>query len=146
MAWDEAFDLFMVGRVLNKLGAFPTSLQRGGTIKALKESLKILKNKGTLVIFPEGEREFSDGALLDFKTGVSRLALETGVSILPVTIRGADKIWSRDHKFPKPGKVNIFYHPLIKVPDITEDEDNRDQFILDLTEELKNIISSKLIV
>lgn len=143
MAWDEAFDLLIAGHILRKLGAFPTTLKRGGTPKALKQSLEILKNKGTLFIFPEGNREFSDGNLLEFKTGAVRLALASGVSILPVTIRGGNKLWSRDHKFPRPGKVEIFYHPLINFPDgIAKKDINRS--VNDLTAKLKNIISSKL--
>lgn len=114
MAWNKAFGWIFIGRWLRMLGAFPVSLKRGGTIKALKQTLEFLRNGKTVVIFPEGEREFADGKLLPFKTGAVRIALEANVPILPVTVVGGNRIWSRDHKFPRFGKVEIIYHPVIK--------------------------------
>ncbi len=66
LAWDEAFEMFLIGRLLRLVGAFPVSLKRGGTIAALKESLQLLREGKTLIVFPEGEREFGDGKLLPF--------------------------------------------------------------------------------
>lgn len=141
MTWDEPFKWFFVGKFLRKLGCFPVSLKRGGTIKALKEALKLLENGKTLIIFPEGEREFADGNLLEFKTGAVRLSLEANVPILPVTIRGGNKIWAREYKFPKLGKVEIFYHPIIHISDNIEKEDIN-KYTEEMTAELKKIISS----
>lgn len=139
MAWDKAFEVFFIGHVISLVGAFPISLKRGGTIKALKESLKVLEAGKTLVVFPEGEREFADGKLLPFKTGAVRLALEANVPILPVTVRGGNKIWSRDHKFPRPGKVQIIYHPLIEFS-----KSDRSETLEEMSERLENTIASKL--
>ena len=113
MAWDEAFKWFLIGPFIRSLGAFPVSIKRGGTVAALKEALKLLKEGKTLFVFPEGERELADGKLLPFKTGAARLAIEADVPILPVTIEGGNKVWSREHKFPHFGKVTITYHPVI---------------------------------
>lgn len=134
MAWDEAFGWFFIGRFISLLGAFPVSLKRGASIKALKESLKVLRDGKALLIFPEGEREFADGKLLPFKTGAVRIALEANVPILPVTIRGGNKIWSRDHKFPRFGKVEIFYHPIIRF--------SKDQPIEQVNSHLEEIVKS----
>lgn len=141
MTWDEPFKWFFIGELLRKLGCFPVSLKRGGGIKSLKEALKVLEDGATLVIFPEGEREFTDGDLLKFKTGAVRLALKANVPILPVTIRGGNKIWAREHKFPRLGKVEIFYHPLINFSDNFKGEDIN-MYVEELTEQLKKIISS----
>lgn len=139
LTWDEAFEMFFIGRLLRLLGAFPVSLKRGGTIKALKQSLKFLREGKTLIVFPEGEREFSDGKLLPFKTGAIRMALETDVPILPVTIRGGSRIWPRDDRFPHCGKIEIIYHPIIKF----SKKDNSDT-VQAMSDKLKNIIASKI--
>lgn len=143
MAWDAAFGWFFVGKAIRYLGAFPVNLERGGTIKAMKESLRALRDGATLVIFPEGEREFSDGEMLEFKPGAMRIALEAGVPILPVTIKGAHKIWAQDMKFPRlSGKVEIIYHPLFHAIKPEKGADVR-EYIENLTEELKAIISGE---
>lgn len=126
MAWDQAFDWFFIGWLIRYLGAFPINTRTGRSKSILRESLKSLREGATLLIFPEGERAFSDGKLLKFKTGALRIALEAGVPILPVTVRGANKVWARDMKFPRPGKVEIIYHPLIEPEPCPETEDFRE--------------------
>lgn len=143
MAWDAAFEWFLLGNLISSLGAFPVSLKRVGKIKAIKESIKFLNEGKTLLIFPEGEREYSDGKLLTFKNGAVRMALQTNVPILPVTIRGGNKVWARDHKFPRPRKVQIIYHPIIETKNLkTSQEINL--MTEKITNDIKNLIGSKL--
>lgn len=143
MAWDKAFNWFLIGRIIRYLGSFPVSLKRGGTRKAMQEALNSLRDGATLMIFPEGSRGFSDGKLLPFKTGAVRIAMEAGVPILPVTIRGANKVWSQDIKFPRFKKVEIFFHPVFEIPPMDENTDEH-EFAEKLTAELKEIIESNL--
>ena len=140
MAWEKAFEWFLVGDVIRYLGAFPVNLERGSK-EALKQAVRALQDGATLVIFPEGEREFSDGKMLEFKNGAIKIALLANVPILPVTIRGANKIWAQDMKFPRFGKVEIFYHPILEIP--RQAEDRRDQFDK-LPDNLEEIIKSKM--
>ena len=107
------------------------------------EALNYQRDGATLIIFPEGSRGFSDGNLLEFKTGSIRLAIEAKVPILPVTIRGANKVWSQDIKFPRFKKVEIFFHPVFEIPPNNDELDER-EFAEKLTEQLKKIIASKL--
>lgn len=143
MAWDKACDLFLVGKLIRYLGAFPVSLKRGGNKKAMQESLKCLREGATLIIFPEGSRGFSDGKLLKFKTGAVRIAIEAEVPILPVTIRGANKVWSQDIKYPKIGKVEIYFHPLFEISTNTLNLGEH-EFAEMLNAQIKEIIESKL--
>lgn len=143
MAWDQAFNWFLVGKIIRYLGAFPVSLKRGGTRKAMQEALNCLRDGATLIIFPEGSRGFSDGNLLPFKPGAVRIAIEANVPILPVTIRGANKVWAQDLKFPKLKKVEIFFHPIFEIPP-NNDNLEEHKFAEQLSEQLKTIIESKL--
>lgn len=140
MAWDKAFDWFLIGRFIRYLGAFPVSLECGGTVKTLKLTFAALRDGATLVIFPEGSRGFSDGKMLEFKTGAARLAIEANVPILPVTVRGANRIWAQDIKFPRFGeKVEIIYHPLMTVQRLKEFAD-----VEEITANLVAVIKSKI--
>ena len=97
------------------------------------------------MIFPEGAREFADGKLLKFKTGAVRMAIEAGVPILPVTLRGANKVWAREMKFPRPfRKIEVIFHPLFHVPPPTEEVADLREYARPITEELKAIIEKEL--
>jgi 1-acyl-sn-glycerol-3-phosphate acyltransferase len=142
MAWEKAFEWFLIGGLIRYLGAFPVNLERG-TKQAFKEALKSLRDGATLIIFPEGEREFSDGKLLPFKPGAVKIAMTAGVPILPVTVRGAHKIWAQDMKLPRLGKVEIFYHPPFEVPPPGEGEDEH-LHLKKINRKLEEIIGSRL--
>lgn len=143
MAWDKAFDWFFVGWMIRYLGSFPVDTSRGTTKNVLRESYTSLKEGATLVVFPEGARTFPDGKLLEFKTGAVRIAMEAGVPILPVTVRGAHRVWSQTMKYPQFRKVEIFYHPLFEVSKPENKEELREH-LEKLTAELAGIIESKL--
>ncbi len=114
LAWDAAFDWFLVGKIIPVLGAIPLALE-GGDRTAVRFSLDWLRGGGAVVIFPEGGRGKPDGTLARFRPGAVRLALEANVPILPVSISGAHKVWNREQLAPHTARVNITYHPIHKV-------------------------------
>jgi 1-acyl-sn-glycerol-3-phosphate acyltransferase len=111
LAWDKVFDWPVAGKLMRLLGAWPLQVQKGDR-RAIRRSLQWLRGGGALVIFPEGGRSFSDGRMQEFKVGAARLALEAGVPVLPITIRGGHRVWPRDRRWPRLGRVEIIYHPL----------------------------------
>ena len=110
LAWNEAFKWPLVGKALELLGAWPLVLDRGNPT-AYRRSLQWLREGGVLMIFPEGERAFADGRFARFKVGAARLALEADVPLLPVTVRGGQRVWPRGQRLPRTGRVEIVYHP-----------------------------------
>ncbi len=111
LAWNEAFEWKMTGRLMHLFGALPVQLE-GGDRAAMTRSLAWLGGGGALMIFPEGGRGNTDGTLMRFKTGAARFAMEARVPILPVTIRGGHRAWNRTQKIPHIAPVSITYHPL----------------------------------
>lgn len=111
LAWSEAFKWPLAGRAMEVLGAWPVVIERGNP-SAHRRSLRWLRGGGAVMIFPEGGRAFGDGAMLRFKPGAVRLALEAGVPILPVTVRGGHRAWPRGQRWPRPSRVEIVFHPL----------------------------------
>lgn len=90
------------------------------------------------MVFPEAAREFADGKLLPFKTGAAKLALQSDVPILPVTIRGANRVWAREMKYPRFAKIEIVFHPILETKNF-EGENAETE----LTEKLKSIIEGE---
>lgn len=111
LAWSAAFKWPVVGSCLTWFGAWPLALE-GSDPAPIRRSLQWLRDGGAVVIFPEGGRSTSTGELERFKAGAVRLAFEANVPILPVTIKGGNRIWPRGWRFPRTGKVVITYHPL----------------------------------
>jgi 1-acyl-sn-glycerol-3-phosphate acyltransferase len=115
MAFDKAFGWPLIGPLIKYLGAFPVSLEMG-SVKTMKTAIRSLRDGAALTLFPEGAREFADGEMLPFKTGAVHIALHAGVPILPVTIRGGNRIWPQKQKYPRLfRRVEIVYHPLLHV-------------------------------
>jgi 1-acyl-sn-glycerol-3-phosphate acyltransferase len=114
LAWSEAFSWPVLGTAIKLLGAWPLQVE-GSDPAAIRRSLTWLRNSGVLVIFPEGARGLPDGSMVRMKGGAVRIALEAGVPILPVTISGANRVWPSNSFLPRPGKVEITYHPLVHV-------------------------------
>lgn len=140
MAWGEVFEWKFVGPLIRLLGAFPVFLGGAKALGSIKTALRVLRERAVLVIFPEGERAFGDGELLEFKEGVAAIAIRAQVPILPVTIKGGNRVWaqgqSRPHFFTP---VEVTYHPLIYPP-----KDDEGDACDALTARLHDIISGAL--
>jgi 1-acyl-sn-glycerol-3-phosphate acyltransferase len=88
--------------------AFP--IDRAGGRGATSMARELLDDGWSLVVFPEGARS-PDGHQQRFRHGASRLALEAGVPVVPIAIRGAYQAMPKGRSWPRPGRppVSIRY-------------------------------------
>lgn len=78
----------------NVVGAYPVN--RGDNdVTAIKTTLKYLKNKQSLLIFPEGTRN-KDGNMSEFKTGVVMFAIKTDAFVVPSAFQKPPKFFRRN--------------------------------------------------
>lgn len=77
-------------KLLPLIGVFPISPQRGELDEAgLRTVYQILDRGGVVLMFPEGR--YSRGrALRPLKVGIGHFALQAGVPVCPVAVRGTD--------------------------------------------------------
>ncbi|HEX2196502.1 MAG TPA: lysophospholipid acyltransferase family protein, partial [Actinomycetota bacterium] len=86
------------------------SCERGGGDKSqqsLEIALDVLEDGNLLGIYPEGTRS-PDGYLYRGRTGVARLALASGVPVIPVGLVGTEKVMPKSAKMPRLwGRVEV---------------------------------------
>jgi 1-acyl-sn-glycerol-3-phosphate acyltransferase len=88
-------------------GAIPMDRSGGQAARAaLDTQLRVLRAGGIAGIYPEGTRS-PDGRLYRGKTGVARLALESGAPVIPVGMLNTDVIQPTGKLMPKITPVRI---------------------------------------
>lgn len=89
------------------VGTIP--VDRGGgkaSEAALRTGLGVLQEGGLFGIYPEGTRS-PDGRLYRGKTGVARLALQSGAPVIPVAMIGTDVAQPLGRVIPTPRRVGV---------------------------------------
>jgi 1-acyl-sn-glycerol-3-phosphate acyltransferase len=94
-------------------GCIPVDRSGGDAARAaLETQRRVLRDGGLAGIYPEGTRS-PDGRLYRGKTGVARLALESGAPVVPVAMLNSDVIQPTGKIFPRLMRVKIrFGQPL----------------------------------
>lgn len=89
------------------VGTIPVDRSGGKQSEAaLRTGLQVLQDGGIFGIYPEGTRS-PDGRLYRGKTGVARLALDSGAPVVPVAMIGTEKAQPLGRVIPKPLRVGI---------------------------------------
>lgn len=85
--------------------------------QALRAAAYVLRQGELLCIFPEGARSI-DGQIKPFKKGVSILAKELNLPLVPARIFGSFEIWPRGKRFPRPHPLTITFGPPVTVKEL----------------------------
>jgi 1-acyl-sn-glycerol-3-phosphate acyltransferase len=87
------FRVPVVGAVLRGCGHIPVNRRAASAADALHEAQAALANGGTIVMYPEGRITVDPGLWPERgKTGLARLALHTGATVVPVAQWGAHEV------------------------------------------------------
>jgi 1-acyl-sn-glycerol-3-phosphate acyltransferase len=98
--------MFFVGT-----GTIPVDRSGGRAAHAaIDTGLRVLREGHIFGIYPEGTRS-PDGRLYRGKTGVARLALESGAPVIPVVMLNSDKIQPTGKLIPRIKRARIRFGP-----------------------------------
>lgn len=107
LAKEELFKIPFFGYAMQRVGYISINRSdRRSAFQSLKRAAKIIRGGVSVLIFPEGTRSL-DGRIRPFKKGGFILALDAGVPIVPVVIRGTRSIMPKDRLRIRPGRVEL---------------------------------------
>ena len=93
------------------------------SVKALNDATAIVESGRSFVIFPEGTRyKGEEGGAGEFKAGAFRIAIKTGVPVVPVAISGARGLFEAHGNRATPGTVHVRVLPPIQTADMSRAE------------------------
>ena len=113
LAKAELFGIPLFGGLIRRLGAHPLH-REGPDAGALRTALRVLKEGGALLVFPEGTRG-QGGVLGPAKPGAGMLAVLGKAPVVPVYVSGSGRAWPRGRRLPRPAKVTVTFGPPLAV-------------------------------
>lgn len=90
--------------------AFPIPQTEAGARQALQYLGELVSDNWSVLFFPEGERT-EKGEIKPFQQGIGLIAARLRVPIVPIRLRGLEKILHRNEWWPHPGRVEIAFGP-----------------------------------
>jgi long-chain acyl-CoA synthetase len=124
--WKEYFDPhFFPGRYprsewfLNSLtywsaalffNAFPLPQTEAGASQSLRYIGGLVSEGWSILFFPEGERTEA-GEIGRFQPGIGLIASRLAIPVVPIRLRGLEKVLNRKARFPRPGFVELRFGP-----------------------------------
>ena len=134
LAKAELYKIPIFGHAMKSAGYISIDRSdRKSAINSLNQAAKLIRNGVSVIIFPEGTRSRTHD-IQPFKKGGFVLAVDSGVSIVPIIIHGTANIMPREKISIKPGKVTLEITKPITSSNYTRKTKD------DLMEKVRNII------
>ena len=86
--------------------AFPMPQTEKGARESIRYTGELAENGWSILIFPEGERA-ETGEIHPFQPGVGLIASRLDLPVVPIRLKGVDRVWHRTKLFPRPGRVEV---------------------------------------
>jgi 1-acyl-sn-glycerol-3-phosphate acyltransferase len=90
---------------------------------AIDQAAEQLKQGDSFLIFPEGTRS-RDGTLGPFKSGGFVMSILSGVPVIPMTLRGTQRIQSKGSWKLNSGEIEVIVHDPMRPPSSLDEKDH----------------------
>ncbi len=108
--------------------------------ESLDEGAESVRRGRLLGVYPEGTRS-PDGRLYRGKTGTARMAMETGVPVVPVAMVGTDRVQPIGKVMPRLTRVSMHFGPPLRPPVPSLDLAARKEQVRAFTEQIMTAIA-----
>jgi 1-acyl-sn-glycerol-3-phosphate acyltransferase len=120
LAKAELFRIPFVAGAMRRIGIIKINRGAGpSSHAAINDGVAAAARQGySLIVFSEGTRS-RDGELHEFKKGAFRIAIATGMDVVPVAVHGTWETWRPDARVFFPGTAEVVIGDPIPVADLT---------------------------
>ena len=124
LAKEELEKIPLLNRWMKLLGCvFVQRDDLRASVRALNDATAIVESGRSFVIFPEGTRyKGEEGGAGEFKAGAFRIAIKTGVPVVPVAISGARGLFEGHGLRATPGDIRVRILPAIQTAGMSKAE------------------------
>ncbi len=105
LARKSLLDVPVLGPILPELNVIPVD-QKNADRSALMGAIRVVRNGGAVLIFPEGSRS-TDGTLQPAQPGIGMIAAKTGAPVVPVRVLGSFEAYPRGVAVPRGCPVEV---------------------------------------
>lgn len=102
----------LLGQILSRAGAFPVKRDSADRT-SIKRATRDLKNGEYVGILPEGTRRGKGNKIPSIHGGAALIARMAGVPILPMTVRGVEKVKSKGQRVRFPKVIVAYGDPIL---------------------------------
>ena len=95
---------------------------RERALTTVRKATESIRSGVSFGVFAEGTRA-RPGELLPFKKGAFYMAVETGVSVVPVAMKNTDRLMGKSEGTARPGTIEMVMLPPISTKGLSTDED-----------------------
>lgn len=105
LARKSLLDIPVLGPILPQLNVIPVD-QKNADRSALMGAIRVVKNGGAVLIFPEGSRSW-DGDLQTAQPGIGMIVAKTGAPVVPVRVFGTFETYPRGATLPRLSSIKV---------------------------------------
>ena len=105
LARKSLLDIPVLGPILPQLNVIPVD-QKNADRSALMGAIRVVKNGGAVLIFPEGSRSW-DGDLQPAQPGIGMIVAKTGAPVVPVRVFGTFETYPRGATLPRLSSIKV---------------------------------------
>lgn len=98
---------------------------------------RLISDEVSLIVFPEGTRS-RDGRVARFKGGPFRIAIDSGLPVVPISMSGSRHVMRKGRLMTCPGEVDLIVHEPIPTAGLTLDDARR------LADRVKTIVEASV--
>ena len=88
--------------------AFPLPQTETGASQSLRYIGELVSDEWSILFFPEGERT-ETGEMHPFQPGIGLLAAHLDIAVVPIRLRGVEKVLHRGEWLPRPSRVDLAF-------------------------------------
>jgi long-chain acyl-CoA synthetase len=106
--WEWLRDSILYWLAALLFNGFPLPQTEAGARQSLRYIGDLVSDNWSILFFPEGERTEA-GEIKPFQPGIGLIAGRLGVPVVPIRLRGVEKVLHRNARWPRPGRVEIVF-------------------------------------